>query len=414
MDKLANKLMENKWFIRGLALVLALLLYITAYIDENARNPSQASTTQSATIEDVPIEVYYDEENYVVYNVPETATVHIAGNNALVQSTKTLRDFTVFIDLMNVTEGTHRVELQIRGISERLSVRIEPQFVTVIVQEKVTIELPVEVEFNEALLEEGYTIGDIQIEPHAVKVTGGKDVISQVSLVKAVIEVEAPVNETIKQKAFVTVLDKNLNKLDVLVDPGEVHVTIPIIPPSKTVPVEVKIEGELPEGIILQAINTNIQEVEIYGKKNVLEEISEIEIPVDIRDIEESTVLSVPIPLPRGVTAISHETIDVEIVVARGMTRTLEGIPIQIIGLKEGYTVEIKDPENGEVDLTISGISETIESLNSTNFTLTVDITNLTPGEHELEIKVDGPEDVEWELSQRTVVVLIAEVNEEL
>ena len=140
MDKLANKLMENKWFIRGLALVLALLLYITAYIDENARNPSQASTTQSATIEDVPIEVYYDEENYVVYNVPETATVHIAGNNALVQSTKTLRDFTVFIDLMNVTEGTHRVELQIRGISERLSVRIEPQFVTVIVQEKVTIE----------------------------------------------------------------------------------------------------------------------------------------------------------------------------------------------------------------------------------------------------------------------------------
>ncbi len=413
MDKLANKLMENKWFIRGLALVLALLLYITAYIDENARNPSQASTTQSATIEDVPIEVYYDEENYVVYNVPETATVHIAGNNALVQSTKTLRDFTVFIDLMNVTEGTHRVELQIRGISERLSVRIEPQFVTVIVQEKETVEFPVEVEFNEALLEEGYKIGDIQVEPQVVKVTGGKDVISQVSLVKAVIEVEAPVNETIKQKAFVTVLDKNLNKLDVLVDPGEVQVTIPIIPPSKTVPVEVKVAGEPPEGIILQAINTNIQEVEIYGKKNVLEEISKIEIPVDIRDIQESTVLSVPTPLPRGVTAISHETIDVEIVVARGMTRTLEGIPIQIIGLKEGYTVEIKDPENGEVDLTISGISETIESLNSTNFTLTVDITNLTPGEHEVEIKVDGPEDVEWELSQRTVVVLIEEVNEE-
>ena len=106
---------------------------------------------------------------------------------------------------------------------------------------------------------------------------------------------------------------------------------------------EVKVAGEPPEGIILQAINTNIQEVEIYGKKNVLEEISKIEIPVDIRDIQESTVLSVPTPLPRGVTAISHETIDVEIVVARGMTRTLEGIPIQIIGLKEGYTVEIKD-----------------------------------------------------------------------
>ena len=65
------------------------------------------------------------------------------------------------------------------------------------------------------MLEEGYKIGDIQVEPQVVKVTGGKDVISQVSLVKAVIEVEAPVNETIKQKAFVTVLDKNLNKLDV-------------------------------------------------------------------------------------------------------------------------------------------------------------------------------------------------------
>lgn len=34
MDKFLNKLMESKWFVRGLALVLALLLYITAYIDQ--------------------------------------------------------------------------------------------------------------------------------------------------------------------------------------------------------------------------------------------------------------------------------------------------------------------------------------------------------------------------------------------
>lgn len=413
MDKLANKLMDNKWFIRGLALVLALLLYITAYIDENSRSPSQASTTQSATIEDVPVEVYYDEDHFVVSNVPETATVHIAGNNALVQSTKTLRDFTVYIDLTNVSEGTHRVELQIRGISERLSVRIDPQVVTVVVQEKVTVELPVEVEFNQALLEEGYSIGEIQVEPNVVTVTGGKDVISQISYVKAIVEVDGPVNETVKQKAFVSVLDRNLNKLDVLVDPGEVEVTIPVIPPSKTVPVEVKPIGEPPEGIIIQSINVNLQEIEIFGKKSVLDGISKIEIPLDVRNIDDSTVLTLQIPLPRGVEAASHESIEVEIAVERGMTRTLEGIPIQIVGLVEGYTVEIKDPENGEVNLTVSGVSETIEALNITDFTLTIEITDLLPGEHELEIIVEGPEGVEWELSQRSVVVLIEEVEED-
>lgn len=413
MDKLANRLMENKWFIRGLALVLAFLLYITAYIDENGRGTSQASTNQSATIEDVPVEVYYDEENYVVSNVPETATVHIVGNNALVQSTKTLRDFTVFIDLTNVSAGTHRVELQIRGISDRLSVRIEPKEVTVHIQEKVTVELPVEAEFNQAFLEEGYTIGDIKIEPSVVKITGGKDVISQISYVKAIIEVDEPVNESITQKAFVSVLDKNLNKLDVLVDPGEVEVTIPVISPSKKVPIEIKTEGSPPEGVIIQSIQPNIEEIDLFGKKSILDDISRIEIPLDISDIHESTVLTLPIELPRGVERASHESVEVEITVVRGASKDFEGIPIQIIGLVEGYTVEITDPENGLVDLTVSGISETIETLSEDDFTLSIDVTNLSPGEHEVEIDVDGPANIEWTLSQTTAVVLIQEAEEE-
>ena len=89
-------------------------------------------------IRDVPVEVYYDNENLVVTGVPETVNMTIEGPINIVQTTKLLKDFTLFVDLRDLTMGKHHVEIQHENISEKLQVRIDPATIDVVIEEKIT------------------------------------------------------------------------------------------------------------------------------------------------------------------------------------------------------------------------------------------------------------------------------------
>ncbi|MCU9614990.1 CdaR family protein [Caldibacillus lycopersici] len=407
MDKFFDNLMESKWFVRGLALVLALLLYATAFIDEKGTTTNASSSNHSETIEDVPVVLYYDEDNFVVTGAPQTVDVIVDGNNSLVQSAKNLRDFIVYIDLTDAKIGAQRVDIKIKDISDKLAVRIEPATTVVNVQEKVTKEFSVEAEFNKALLEEGYSSEEPVIEPSTVKITGGKDVIDQISYVKAIIESAEQVNETFSQKAAISVLDTNLNKLDVVVEPDSVDVTIPVISPKKTVPVTIKQVGTPKDGVIIDSIEPAIREVVIFGKQSVLDEIKNIEIPVDISDIDKDTELTMPIELAEGVHAVTPDSVNISVTIEKEDTIDIQGVPIDIIGLNDQYQLDFLDPDNGQVDVSITGPPSVIEAIRKEDIKLSVNVSDLTAGEHEVTIDVEGLDDVKWDLETSTVTVSI-------
>lgn len=413
MDKFFDKLMESKWFVRVLALLVALLLYTTAYIDEKGDRPAAANNDSTAVIEDVPVQLYYDEENYVVTSSPQTVTVLIEGPSSIVRSTENLRNFTVFLDLYDADIGTQEVEFQIEDISDKLTVQIEPSKATVNMQEKVTQEFSVEVQFNTSLLEEGYTAGEPVVEPKTVTVTGGKDVVDRISYVLAIIEHEGGINRDLTQKATLTVLDQNLDKLNVVVEPKEVKVTIPVNSPEKKVSLNFEQIGTPPENIIIERIQSETNEVVIYGKKSVLEEITSLTVPVDVSEITESQEIEVPIPLQDDVFASVPETITVKIDVEKVDVRTFENIPIGYIGLdEEKYTLTFLEPGNGQVDLTVTGREGILRSVSKSDFDLSINVADLDVGEHELEINVDGPDNVSWKLDRNSVIVAIDEITE--
>ncbi|KYD23118.1 CdaR family protein [Caldibacillus debilis] len=408
MDKILGRLMESKWFIRIFALVIAILLYLSVSVDQRGSNYSAGSNNFSTTVEDVPVEAYYDQDNFVVTGLPETADVHLEGNSSIVQITKSLRDFTVYVDLTNAPIGIQKAELKVKNISDKLKVRIDPAVVTVNVQEKVTKEFSVEPEFNKNALEEGYTAEEPLVEPGKVSVTGGKDVIDQIAYVRAVVNADAPVNETFTRKADVLVLDKNMNKLDVIVEPNQVSVTVPVASPSKTVPVVIKQTGSPKEGIIIKSIEPSIREVILFGKKKVLDETPSIEIPIDVSNIERDTKINIPIKLREGITAASPETITVHISVEKEETKEISNIPIRYNGLAKGYGLSFVQPVGGETSLTVKGPAHVLKDLQADDFELFIDVNGLTEGRHEVDIQVEGPEDVKWELVLKTAIIQIA------
>lgn len=429
MDKFFDNLMESRWFVRVLALLLALLLYTTAYIDEQGKFPSASSNTHSDIIEDVPVLLYYDEENFVVTGAPQTVNVYIEGPNSIVQSTKTTRDFTVYLDLTDVPIGNQRVEFQIRDISDKLTVRIEPKSATVNVQEKVTKEFGVEVQFNKALLEEGYVAGDPVVKPKTVKITGGKDVIERIRYVTAIVEQAQGVNQTFTVNAPITVLDENLDKLDVLIEPDKVEVTIPVDSPQKTVPISVKQEGTPKDkSVVINNIVPLVNEVILYGKQSELDKIKQLEIPVDVSGVSGSQEASVSVPLSDGIYAATPEKITVRISAEKKeestseeeddteeeVTRTIRNVPIEYNGLNnELYVLDFLDPNQGQVDITVKGPPGIIDTVSGSDFKLSINVNNLTEGtEQQVNIEATGPENVDWELKKRVATVKISEIEQ--
>lgn len=413
-----DKLMDSRWFMKIIALFLALLLFSTVNFESQNKDGASggpiSSKQTSETIPDVPVVVIYDEENLVVTGVPETVSVLIEGPNALVQTAKALKNFEVYVDLSDAQIGKKRVPIQIRDISDKLKVSIEPAYANVSIQERVTKEFKVEAEFNRTIIEEGYFAEQPIVEPNKVTITGAKDVIEKISYVKATIDDRGTINRTITRESSVRVLDRELNKLNVIVEPKTVQVTLPVKSSSKIVPIHIVQKGTLPKGFKLDAITLDYPEATIFAEEEVLNKTDHVRVEVDLSNIKGNTETSLPIIIPQGIVKVEPKMVNARIRVKQEEKEiTLEKIPIKNKGLAEKYQLIFLDPSNGHINLTVFGPSETVKKLSAADFEVSVDTSNLGEGEHDIKLNVVGPKNISWKIAKEHVKVNILK-NEEV
>jgi YbbR domain-containing protein len=405
-----DKLMDNRWFMKVIALLLALLLY-SAVSDTNnqSNNVNVPGEQNTETIQDVPVKSYYDTENLVISGIPNTVDVTVQGPMPNVQAAKALKNFEVYVDLGEIKIGNHTVPIKIKDISSKLKVQIDPAYANITVQERVTKEFKVEAEYDTALLEEGYEAEQPVVEPSTVKITGAKDTIERITYVKATLDLKGDINESITREAKVRVLDQELNKLDVLVEPDTVEVTIPIKSAKKTVPIKIVENGNLPEGVTLDSINIDIDEADIIGPADLLEKTESVRVEVDLDKITGDTTLTLPVIISEGITKVSPQTVEARIEVTKVEERTLSSLLIKSEGLSADYDVEYLDPPDAVVQLTVIGKSEELNNLDENDFNVYIDFSNVTVGDHEVEIQVEGPPQLDWKLNKATARIAITE-----
>ena len=102
-----DKFMDSPWFLRFTALFLAIILFFSVQAEEKKGSKAVGDTMD--IIRDLPVQVYYDNENLVVTGVPETVNMTIEGPANIVQTTKLLKDFTLRVDLSSLPMGKHTV-----------------------------------------------------------------------------------------------------------------------------------------------------------------------------------------------------------------------------------------------------------------------------------------------------------------
>ncbi|MEQ6378560.1 CdaR family protein [Bacillaceae bacterium S4-13-56] len=402
-----DKWIKSPWFMRTISLLLAILLYTSVTMDENTRSSDSIfpeGTDQVKKVTDIPLEVKMDEEKYVVRGVPEVVNVTLSGPNSILTPAVRQLTFQAYIDLTNLEPGEHTVSVQTSGIANQLAAYVEPDTVTVTLEERASGTYDVELELiGESSLSPDVELGKPTITPSQVEVTGPKTEVDRIAMVKALINVTDATTSIQNQEAPIKVYDYQGNELNVFVQPSNVRVTLPIESPSKSVPFELETTGELPEGLSLATIKSDQVSVTLYGPQNILDKIDQLEtIKVDLSTVTDDTVLDLDIPLPPGVRRSDPEKIRVTIEVEETEELVIEDVPIQVKNNNQNRNITFINPENEMVSITVNGTKDQLEGLTSDDFEVSIDVGDYYTGEFETDIIVDGPDDLNFETNIKT------------
>lgn len=401
-----DKLFQNKWAIRVISLILALTLYFFVNLEANSEqnesrvDPGNASETQ--VLEDVPLDIKIDAENYVVSGVPEVVSVTLEGKRSSLAPIVRLRNFDVIVDLTDYEEGDHTVTLEYEGLPENVTAYIEPKEIDVTIESRATEQFGVDIDLvNEDKLPVGYELGEPEITPETVTLVSSREQIEQVAMVKAFVDVR-DLKESIRNKEVpIVVYDAQGNDMNVRVEPETVTISIPVERPSKTVDLNLETKGDLPDDIEIKNMEIP-SEIEIFGKKELLSEIDQISTEeLDMSKIENSGKQKVALDFPDGITS-NDDKVDVDIELEQ--TKQFKEVPIEVIG-KDESDVRFVKPKDPEIEVTIKGSDETLKKINEEDVKATIDLSGLEEGEHKVDVQLEGPEDVTLKAEPKEVTV---------
>lgn len=401
---------NSKWFVRGISLAFAILLYVFVNVETTTQSdsliPGGTDTDKVQTLNDVPVSIRIDGDRYVVSGVPEFVTVSLEGPNSVLTAVVMQRNFELYVDLEDLGEGTHTVDIEYARIPDEISVYIEPKTIDVSIEERATEEFVVDVDFiNIDKLPEGYELGEPEINPETVTITSSRSIIDQIAIVKVYIDVAGLTEPINNREVPVNVYDSQGNGLSVRIAPESVVVSVDIYNPSKVVPIEVTTTGELAENLTLQSLTPEIDEIEIFAVTEVLETIEVIKTEeIDLSEITESTSVDVKLDLPAGVQVADEEiTVNVDI----EKTETFEDVPIEYEALGNGQDLTFLNPSDPFMSMTIIGNDKDVNELSRDDFQLFINIKDLGEGEHRVPVVIEGPDYIEASVEFEEVMIQI-------
>lgn len=401
-----EKWIDSNWFLRIVALLLAVTLFISATWEGKFEEKSLlGSKSETQTVTNIPLELYYDQKNLVVTGAPANVTVDLTGPNNITKSASVQKQFSIFADLRDLPLGTHTIDLNYKNISEKLSVQIIPEKVTVNIQEKVTKEFPIEIDYiNRNQMKEGFTLGEAKANPSRVKITGAKDKIEKIALVKAIVDLRG-VDESFDTRAKVMVYDAEGNPLDVVLEEENVSIEVEVLNPNKEIPVKLIVDEELPDEYALVSLKPEFEKVTVFAlKQKDLENLpASLEISLDLRKVEKTQQIEVDVPLPKGMVSSNPEKMKVLVTVEKKKTRTFKGIPIRVDDLGEDRSVTFIKPENGKVDVKVFGAPALIDELKATDITVYFSVIGKDIGAYQSDLKVKLLKNIDLILEENRV-----------
>ena len=384
-----DKVLFNNRHSKLVALLLAVLMYVGVNYS-SVRSIYTSTLRSSRSISDVPVMINVNSDTFEVTGVPSTANITITGDATTVTTAANSQDGKVLVDLDGLTEGTHEVRLTTEGYGSGVNVVVDPSTIVVNLSRKITKQFDISYDFiNQSKMEDIYSPGTPVFDYTKVNVRASAKTLDSIAFVKALIDVSDQTAD-FEQNARLIAYDSNGNPVNADIIPDQVHVVVPVTNPSKSVPVNVQVSGEVPDGKAISSITLDQQTVTIYGAENVLADIDNITVTLDASTLTKDSTVLRPISLPSGVSSASVSQITMNVTLDKSTTRTIDNVPIHVRNNVNHY--KASQPDNiTTVSVEVHGAQQNIEAIIADMINVYIDMEDATPVLQTFELKVEQP-----------------------
>lgn len=406
IGRVFDSLFSDNRFLILISFLGAVALFVTINFSWLFGNTSN----QGEVITNVPIIQIYDKDNYVVEGLPAFANLTLIGDTTDIEVVKSLRQYQIEIDLTGFSPGEHVVELRVKNIETGVTAVTDPQQAQITITPKVTKQTGISYELvNKQSLNQNYDVEDVKLSQDTVLMKGAQATLERVAIVQALVDVTNLELGAFNGKAQLVAYDDRGNKLDVSMEPSSVDVSANVVEYSRIIPIIPVFSGVLPEGKAVKNYTFSRNAVIVYGPRNVLDTLTSIRIPLNYPDLPEGQDVVVNIPLPAGAQRIEPATITVNLTYGNTTEANFMSIPITAQNLAKEYQINAEKTPVIEAAVKVTGTPELLRLLTEEQLKLTVDLQGLTVGTHEVEVKIDAPTYFNYQISPKTITIVIEE-----
>lgn len=408
IDKLLNK--------PNVLLYLSLILAFTFFLSVQ-NNFINFSDTKAITMPNLPVEVEYNDEAYVVEGLPDKVNLVLTGKKSELYLAEQYGDHKVSLDLSGLEAGTHKVTLDYNNPIRKLNYILDPGTVTIMIYPKVSEVRTLSIDIiNTDKLNETLVVSNVLLDRNDVIIKSYKEKLNTVANVKAIVDVNTlnateSGTYTIDNVKLVTYDDKGKEISGIEVVPNQVTATVTITSPSKTVPLRIVPVGEVRSGSAISSITSSVTNVTVYADETVLKDLNYIEVEIDVEGLSTSKTYQKVINKPQGTRSISDTSVTINVTMEEETSKDFEGLTVETEGLNEKFKASGASASDAQVTVTVKGVGSLLESLEPTDIKAYVDLSSVTePGVYTVPVYVTGS-DVKLTYTSKTKQINVVVQN---
>lgn len=396
MFKKLMKRLTNNMGLKLLSLLFSVVLWLVVV---NIADPEATKTFS------VPVNIQNKEVIEQMGKVPDVigdtdiAVFSISGPRSYVEEMNA-DDFTVTADLSQVdlTEEDETKLVRIEVTPKKYEKYITVHQKTVNMQ--ITLEELAEKNFvispvTTGTPADGCAIGNVEVTPNLLAVSGPESIVSKISKVTATINVNG-ISSDVTDNVVPVLYDEEGNVITSdLLETNQVTVNIKAnILGTKSLTIQCDVTGEPADGYEYTGLEYAPQTITVKGEAQILNTMNVIRIPGEVIDITGATgnvenTIDINEYLPEGVSLVDDEgnqiAIKALIVQKASKIVNLSTENINIDGLPDNYELTYNV---ATVPVNIRASQDEIDGFDVSSIQATIDVTDLEPGTHTVQLEI--------------------------
>ena len=374
----------RNWPLKLGAIALSVVLYAGLVVAQNARVwPGP-----------IPIEaVKQPAGSFLLNSLGDVTSIRYLAPVDVATSV-TSRDFVATADLSNVPVQAGGVPVSVPVTVSSLDPRIQvigwtPTVTGARLDPVITRVVPVEVERGP--VPPGLTASQPTVDRTTVTVRGAASLVQQVAAAVARVSIDASGVNVDSEVDLVAVDARGETVGPLTITPSRVNVKILVAEQlsSRTLPVSPNVTGQPALGYAIRRIEVTPITVTVSGSDATLGALSTISTAaININNRTTDLQANVALQPPNGVTPMGSSTVSVHVVIDPLSGSRSFGAGIVLSNASSGlvYTPSVPD-----VLVTLAGTQATLDAVDPTTLTASVDVSGLGPGTYTLPVRVRLP-----------------------